>query len=39
MARAVTVLERDCEVDNIVLMTALTVVAAQEHDRRALAAE
>ncbi|MBX7081743.1 MAG: NADP-dependent malic enzyme [Nannocystaceae bacterium] len=33
MARAVTVLERDCEVDTIVLMTALTVVAAQELDR------
>ena len=39
MARAVTVLERDCEVDTIVLMSALTVVAAQEHDRRRLAAE
>jgi hypothetical protein len=30
MARPVTVLERDCEVDTIVLMTALTVVDAQE---------
>ncbi|MBK8716855.1 MAG: NADP-dependent malic enzyme [Deltaproteobacteria bacterium] len=39
MARAVTVLERDCEVDNIVLMTALTVVEAQELDRRRIAAE
>jgi malate dehydrogenase (oxaloacetate-decarboxylating)(NADP+) len=39
MARAVTVLERDCEVDTIVLMTALTVVAAQEHNRKRHAAE
>src|SRR5690606_22001397 len=30
MARPVTVLERDCPVDNIVHMTALTVVAAQK---------
>jgi malate dehydrogenase (oxaloacetate-decarboxylating)(NADP+) len=39
MARACTVLERDCEVDTIVLMSALTVVAAQEHDRKRIAAE
>jgi malate dehydrogenase (oxaloacetate-decarboxylating)(NADP+) len=39
MARAVTVLERDCEVDTIVLMSALTVVAAQEFDRKRIAAE
>jgi len=32
MAYPVTVLERDCDVDNIVLMTALTVVQAQERD-------
>ncbi len=38
MARPITVLERDCEVDTIVLMTALTVVDAQEHARRAAAA-
>ena len=30
MAHPVTVLERDCDVDSIVLMTALTVVQAQE---------
>jgi malate dehydrogenase (oxaloacetate-decarboxylating)(NADP+) len=30
MAHPVTVLERDCDVDTIVLMTALTVVQAQE---------
>ena len=30
MAQPVTVLERDCDVDSIVLMTALTVVQAQE---------
>ena len=35
MAHPVTVLERDCDVDNIVLMTALTVVQAQEAARRA----
>lgn len=29
MAKPVTVLERDCDVDNIVIMTALTVVQAQ----------
>jgi malate dehydrogenase (oxaloacetate-decarboxylating)(NADP+) len=34
MARPVTVLERDCDVDNIVLMAALTVVASQEIDAR-----
>ncbi len=34
MARPVTVLERDCDVDNIVIMTALTVVQAQEAARR-----
>ncbi len=33
MARPVTILERDCDVDNIVLMTALTVVQAQEFKR------
>jgi malate dehydrogenase (oxaloacetate-decarboxylating)(NADP+) len=38
MARPVTVLERDCSVDTIVLMTALTVVQAQEHERRLEAA-
>jgi malate dehydrogenase (oxaloacetate-decarboxylating)(NADP+) len=32
MARPVTVLERDCSVDNIVHMTALTVVAAQKDE-------
>ncbi|MDC0668787.1 NADP-dependent malic enzyme [Nannocystis radixulma] len=32
MARPVTVLERDCSVDNIVHMTALTVVAAQKEE-------
>ena len=32
MKHPVTVLERDCDVDSIVLMTALTVVQAQ--DRR-----
>ena len=32
MARPVTVLERDCTVDNIVHMTALTVVAAQKDE-------
>jgi hypothetical protein len=32
MARPVTVLERDCTVDNIVHMAALTVVAAQKAD-------
>ena len=39
MARPVTVLERDCSVDTIVLMTALTVVQAQENERRLLAAQ
>jgi len=34
MAYPVTVLERDCDVDNIVLMTALTVVQAQERERK-----
>ncbi|MEM6296303.1 MAG: NADP-dependent malic enzyme [Myxococcota bacterium] len=34
MAHPVTILERDCDVDNIVLMTALTVVQAQEAARR-----
>ncbi len=34
MANPVTVLERDCDVDNIVLMTALTVVQAQDAARR-----
>ena len=34
MARPVTVLERDCDVDNVVLMAALTVVAAQQIDAR-----
>jgi len=34
MAKPVTVLERDCDVDNIVLMTALTVVQAQDAARR-----
>ncbi len=34
MARPVTVLERDCSVDNIVHMTALTVVQAQQLERR-----
>lgn len=32
MNRPVTVLERDCTVDNIVHMAALTVVAAQQAD-------
>lgn len=32
MKHPVTVLERDCSVDNVVLMTALTVVQAQEGD-------
>jgi malate dehydrogenase (oxaloacetate-decarboxylating)(NADP+) len=32
MARPVTVLERDCSVDNVVHMAALTVVAAQKAD-------
>ncbi len=32
MARPVTVLERDCTVDNVVHMAALTVVAAQKAD-------
>jgi len=32
MARPVTVLERDCSVDNVVHMTALTVVAAQKDE-------
>ncbi len=39
MARPVTVLERDCSVDTIVLMTALTVVQAQENERRLAAAQ
>jgi malate dehydrogenase (oxaloacetate-decarboxylating)(NADP+) len=39
MARPVTVLERDCDVDNIVLMAALTVVTSQEIDARARVAE
>ncbi|MBC8069704.1 MAG: NADP-dependent malic enzyme, partial [Deltaproteobacteria bacterium] len=39
MARPVTVLERDAEVDTIVLMTALTVVDAQQQDARRLAAQ
>ncbi len=39
MARPVTVLERDCEVDTIVLMTALTVCDAQQQDRRRAAAQ
>jgi malate dehydrogenase (oxaloacetate-decarboxylating)(NADP+) len=39
MARPVTVLERDCSVDTVVLMTALTVVQAQERERRLAAAE
>jgi malate dehydrogenase (oxaloacetate-decarboxylating)(NADP+) len=39
MARPVTVLERECDVDTVVLMTALTVVQAQEHSRRAVAAK
>ncbi|MCR9159257.1 MAG: NADP-dependent malic enzyme [Nannocystaceae bacterium] len=34
MAHPVTILERDCDVDNIVLMTALTVVQAQDAARR-----
>ncbi|HWB75066.1 MAG TPA: NADP-dependent malic enzyme [Nannocystaceae bacterium] len=39
MARPVTVLERDCEVDTIVLMTALTVVDAQERAAQLRAAD
>ncbi len=39
MARPVTVLERDCDVDNVVLMTALTVVQAQEQAPAIRAAE
>ena len=35
MNRPVTVLERDCTVDNIVHMAALTVVAAQNADEAA----
>jgi malate dehydrogenase (oxaloacetate-decarboxylating)(NADP+) len=35
MARPVTVLERDCDVDTTVLMTALTVVQAQDRARAA----
>lgn len=35
MAKPVTVLERDCDVDNIVIMTALTVVQAQTASREA----
>jgi hypothetical protein len=35
MNRPVTVLERDCSVDNIVHMAALTVVAAQKADEAA----
>lgn len=35
MAKPVTVLERDCDVDNIVIMTALTVVQAQTATREA----
>lgn len=38
MAHPVTVLERDCDVDSIVLMTALTVVQAQERAAKVLAA-
>ena len=34
MSRPVAVLERDCSVDNIVQMTALTVVQSQEFERR-----
>lgn len=34
MAKPVTVLERDCDVDNIVFMTALTVVQAQTAARQ-----
>jgi malate dehydrogenase (oxaloacetate-decarboxylating)(NADP+) len=39
MARPVTALERDCSVDTIVLMAALTVVQAQERERRLAAAQ
>ncbi|MCA9649469.1 MAG: NADP-dependent malic enzyme [Myxococcales bacterium] len=39
MAHPVTVLERDCDVDSIVLMTALTVVQAQERRLRDAAAQ
>jgi malate dehydrogenase (oxaloacetate-decarboxylating)(NADP+) len=39
MARPVTVLERDSEVDTIVLMTALTVVDAQQQDAKRIAAQ
>jgi malate dehydrogenase (oxaloacetate-decarboxylating)(NADP+) len=39
MAHPVTVLERDCDVDNVVLMTALTVVQAQEAGREQAAAQ
>jgi len=38
MARPITVLERDCDVDNVVLMTALTVVQAQEGLRKSVTA-
>ena len=33
MNRPVTALERDCTVDNVVLMSALTVVSAQQRER------
>ena len=39
MAQPVTMLERDCEVDNVVQMTALTVVQAQDPGRHGAAAE
>ena len=39
MARPVTVLERDCDMDTVVLMTALTVVQAQEFSQNVAAAE
>ena len=39
MKHPVTVLERDCDVDNVVLMTALTVVRAQEQRPARAAAE
>jgi malate dehydrogenase (oxaloacetate-decarboxylating)(NADP+) len=39
MKHPVTVLERDCDVDSVVLMTALTVVQAQERHSHRVAAQ
>jgi malate dehydrogenase (oxaloacetate-decarboxylating)(NADP+) len=39
MKHPVTVLERDCDVDSVVLMTALTVVQAQERHMQPVAAQ